>query len=51
LDTTPATPKTKRKRPSQGIAKHNRRVKQEARRTSIPGLEIKKKKRVAPVQK
>jgi hypothetical protein len=38
--------KTKAKRPSKGLAKHNRLVKQEARRTSVPGTEIKKKKRV-----
>jgi hypothetical protein len=44
LDTTAV--KTKAKRPSKGMAKHNRLVKQEARRTSIPGTEIKKKKRV-----
>jgi hypothetical protein len=50
LDTT--TVKTKAKRPSKGVAKHNRLVKQEARRISIPGSEvIKKKKRVAPVAK
>jgi hypothetical protein len=41
--------KTKAKRPSKGVAKHNRLVKQEARRTSIPGTEVaKKKKRLAP---
>jgi len=46
LDTT--TPvKTKAKRPSKGVAKHNRLVKQEARRNSIPGTVIvKKKKRI-----
>ncbi len=49
MDTTPV--KTKRKRPSQGVAKHNRRVKQEARKNSIPGIEVKKKKHVVPVQK
>jgi hypothetical protein len=47
LDTT--TPvKAKAKRPSKGVAKHNRLVKQEARRNSIPGTVIaKKKKRIA----
>jgi hypothetical protein len=41
------TPKTKAKRPSKGQAKHNRLVKQEARRVSVPGSEVvKKKKRV-----
>lgn len=50
MDTT--TVKTKAKRPSKGVAKHNRLVKQEARRTSIPGMEVvKKKKRIAPVSK
>jgi hypothetical protein len=50
LDTTAV--KTKAKRPSKGLAKHNRLVKQEARRTSIPGSEVvKKKKRVAPAAK
>jgi hypothetical protein len=48
LDTT--TVKTKFKRPSKGVAKHNRLVKQEARRTSIPGTEVvKKKKRIVKV--
>jgi hypothetical protein len=49
LDTTPV--KTKAKRPSKGVAKHNRLVKQEARRTSIPGTEIKKKKRIVKASK
>jgi hypothetical protein len=44
MDTKPI--KSKAKRPSKGVAKHNRLVKQEARRTSIPGTEIKKKKRI-----
>jgi len=45
--TTPA--KVKLKRPSKGMAKYNRQVKQEARRNSIPGIEVvKKKKRVVP---
>jgi hypothetical protein len=45
LETT--TTKIKAKRPSKGQAKHNRLVKQEARRISIPGSEVvKKKKRV-----
>ncbi|MDD2921364.1 MAG: hypothetical protein PHQ36_03690 [Anaerolineales bacterium] len=48
MDTT--TAKTKVKRPSKGVRKHNRRVKQEARRTSIPGLEVVKKKK-RPAQK
>jgi hypothetical protein len=44
--------KTKAKRPSKGMAKHNRLVKQEARKNSIPGtVVIKKKKRLAPAAK
>lgn len=44
--------KTKAKRPSKGVAKHNRLVKQEARRNSIPGTEVvKKKKRVVTTSK
>jgi len=39
--------KTKIKRPSKGVRKHNRKVKQEARRISAPGTELKKKKRPA----
>ncbi len=49
MDTTPV--KTKRKRPSKGMRTHNRRVKQEAGRTSIPGIEVKKKKRVVTALK
>lgn len=44
------TVKTKIKRPSKGQRKHNRAVKQEARRTSIPGMEVVKKKK-RPVAK
>jgi hypothetical protein len=44
MDTTTV----KEKRPSKGVRKHNRRVKQEARRVSIPGTgDVKKKKRPA----
>lgn len=42
-----ATAKTKVKRPSKGVRKHNRKVKQEARRVSVSGTEVKKKKRPA----
>ena len=43
MDTiTTTTPK--KKRPSKGQAKHNRRVKQEARKNAVPGVEVKKKK-------
>jgi hypothetical protein len=43
LSTT--TVKTKAKRPSKGMRKHIRLVKQEARKNSIPGAEVKKGKR------
>jgi hypothetical protein len=46
LNTIPV--KTKAKRPSKGVARHNRRVKQEARKYNIPGTEVKKSRR--PVQ-
>ena len=49
LDTAPI--KTKRKRPSRGMRKHNRRMKQESGRTSIPGNELKKRKRVVATPK
>ncbi|MEK6751620.1 MAG: hypothetical protein AABZ00_05080 [Chloroflexota bacterium] len=43
-----ATPtKVKAKRPSKGMAKHIRQVKQEARRNSVPGTIVKKSKRPA----
>jgi hypothetical protein len=45
METT--TGKIKAKRPSKGQAKHNRAVKQEARKNSIPGTEV-KKRRPAP---
>jgi hypothetical protein len=45
METT--TVKVKAKRPSKGVRRHNRRVKQEARRVSIPGMDEKKKKRPA----
>jgi len=35
--------KKKRKRPSKGQRKHNRLVKQEARKASVPEAELKKK--------
>lgn len=41
------TPKAKVKRPSKGQRKHNRLVKQEARKNNIPGAIIKKVKRPA----
>jgi hypothetical protein len=45
MDTT--TVKTKARRPSRGVRKYNRKVKQEANRTNVTGAEIKKKKRAA----
>ncbi len=36
--------KVKKKRPSKGQARHNRRVKQEARKNAVLGVEVKKKK-------
>ncbi len=39
--------KVKPKRPSKGQRKHNRKVKQEARKLSIPGNDTNKKKRPA----
>ncbi len=39
------TVKKKAKRPSKGVRKYNRKVKQEANRTNVTGVEIKKKKR------
>ena len=38
----------KKKRPSKGQARHNRRVKQEARKNAVPGVEVKKKRKPAP---
>ena len=40
MDTVPD--KKKRKRPSKGVRKHNRLVKQEARKANIPVAELKK---------
>ncbi len=37
--------KKKRKRPSKGMRKHNRKVKQEARKASVPGSESNKRTR------
>jgi len=37
--------KTKPKRPSKGQRKHNRLVKQEARKASVPGNDANKRKR------
>ena len=42
-----ATDKPKRKRPSKGQRKHNRLVKQEARKASVPGNDTNTRKRPA----
>lgn len=42
-----ATDKPERKRPSKGQRKHNRRVKQEARKACVPGNDANKRKRPA----
>lgn len=47
MNSTPAKTQVKHKRPSKGVRKHNRKVKQEARKASVPGTEIKKKNRSA----
>jgi len=47
VNTPIAKTKVKTKRPSKGVRKHNRKVKQEARRVSVPGAEVKKNKRPA----
>jgi len=41
------TGKTKPKRPSRGQRKHNRLVKQEARKASVPANEVNQRKRPA----
>jgi hypothetical protein len=48
MNPTPSKTKVKIKRPSKGMAKHNRRVKQEARKANIPGNDgsVNKKKRL-----
>jgi hypothetical protein len=43
VDTT--TVKTKVKRPSKGMRKHNRRIKQEARKENVSEAELKKRLR------
>jgi hypothetical protein len=47
MNATPSKTKVKAKRPSKGMAKHNRLVKQEARKASVPGNDAGKKKRPA----
>ena len=46
MNSTPEKTQVK-KRPSKGMRKHNRKVKQEARRVSVPGSDVKKNKRPA----
>lgn len=45
MNTTEKETKVKPKRPSKGMAKHIRKVKQEARKASVPGNEVKKSKK------
>lgn len=47
MNTPIAKTKVKTKRPSKGMRRHNRKVKQEERRISVPGTGIKKNKRPA----
>lgn len=47
MNTPTEKTKVKNKRPSKGMRKHNRKVKQEARKVSAPGTKIKKSKRPA----
>jgi len=47
MSETETKTKAKPKRPSKGMAKHIRKVKQEARKASVPGNEVKKSKRPA----
>jgi len=42
-----ATPKPKAKRPSRGVRKYNRKMKQEANRLNLTGVKIKRKRRPA----
>jgi len=44
-DVTAGKEKEKRKRPSKGMRKHNRKVKQETRKASVPGSEVNKRTR------
>jgi hypothetical protein len=48
MDTTPV--KTKAKRPSKGIRKHIRRIKQEARKENVSEAELKKRVRATQLQ-
>ena len=45
MNAIPTKTKVKAKRPSKGMAKHNRQVKQEARKNDIPGTVVKKGRR------
>lgn len=47
LQLNATTGKTKIKRPSKGQRKHNRRVKQEARKASVPANDANQRKRPA----
>ena len=48
MNATPTKTKVKIKRPSKGQRKHNRLVKQEARKAAIPGNDTKGSKRKRP---
>lgn len=48
MNATPSKTKVKAKRPSKGMAKYIRRMKQEERKASIPGNENKGNKRKRP---
>jgi len=47
MNVIPTKTKVKAKRPSKGMAKHNRLVKQEARKAGVPGNDANKRKRPA----
>jgi hypothetical protein len=47
LNAIPEKDKPKIKRPSKGMRKHNRKVKQEARKSAIPATNVKSRKRPA----
>jgi hypothetical protein len=45
MSETPGKTRVKKKRPSKGMAKYNRKVKQQQRKESIPGNDAKGKKK------
>jgi len=48
MNSTPTKTTEKKKRPSKGMRKHIRKVKQEARKASIPGNDTNKNKKKRP---